>query len=45
VEDGELKLDLEDEITAETLITHAGELVHSRVREAMAEPIEGSVSE
>jgi NAD(P) transhydrogenase subunit alpha len=45
VDEGELKLDLEDEITAETLITHGGELVHSRVREAMAEPSEGSISE
>jgi len=28
-------LDLEDEIVRETLVTHGGEVVHPRVREAM----------
>jgi len=33
---GEPKIDLEDEITRETLVTHAGEIVNSRVRELSA---------
>jgi NAD(P) transhydrogenase subunit alpha len=33
--EGELKIDLEDEITKETLITHGGEVVHPRVKELM----------
>ena len=35
VKDGKLALDREDEIVRETLVTHAGEVVHPRVREAM----------
>ncbi len=38
VRDGKLILDLEDEITRETLIAHAGEVVHLRVREALGLP-------
>jgi len=34
VKDGALRLNLEDEITRETLVTHDGRVVHSRVREA-----------
>ena len=34
VKDGELRVDLEDEITRETLVTRGGEVVHPRVREA-----------
>ena len=33
VEDGNLAIDLEDEITRETLIARGGEVVHARVRE------------
>jgi NAD(P) transhydrogenase subunit alpha len=35
VKDGALNLDMEDEITRETLVTRAGEVVHRRVREAL----------
>jgi NAD(P) transhydrogenase subunit alpha len=34
VHDGELRIDLEDEITRETLVSRGGQLVHPRVREA-----------
>jgi NAD(P) transhydrogenase subunit alpha len=33
IRDGVLTIDLEDEITRETLVTHQGEIVHPRVRE------------
>ena len=35
IKDGAFTLNLEDEIVRETLVTHAGEVVHARVREAM----------
>jgi NAD(P) transhydrogenase subunit alpha len=35
VKDGVLKLDLEDEITRETLVARDGEVVHPKVREAL----------
>lgn len=35
IKDGSLALDREDEIVRETLVTHAGEVVHPRVLEAM----------
>jgi NAD(P) transhydrogenase subunit alpha len=35
IKDGALTLNPEDEIVRETLVTHAGEVVHARVREAM----------
>ena len=35
VKEGKLNLNPEDEIVRETLVTHAGEVVHPRVREAM----------
>ena len=35
VKDGRLALDLDDEIVRETLVTHAGDVVHPRVREAL----------
>jgi NAD(P) transhydrogenase subunit alpha len=35
VKDGRLTLDREDEIVRETLVTHAGEVVHPGVREAL----------
>ena len=35
IKDGALTLNQEDEIVRETLVTHAGEVVHPRVREAM----------
>jgi NAD(P) transhydrogenase subunit alpha len=34
VKDGELRIDLDDEITRETLVSRGGQLVHPRVREA-----------
>lgn len=37
VEDGELKLDFEDEITVGTCITHAGKVVQEATRKAMEE--------
>ena len=42
VTDGELELDMEDEITAGTLITRGGEVVHPQVLEAMGASSEGS---
>jgi NAD(P) transhydrogenase subunit alpha len=38
IKDGRLALDREDEIVRETLVTHAGEVVHPRVRELMGLP-------
>jgi len=38
IKDGQLKLDREDEIVRETLVTHGGEVVHSKVRELMGLP-------
>jgi NAD(P) transhydrogenase subunit alpha len=38
VHDGALALDAADEITAGTLVTHAGDVVHPRVREALGLP-------
>lgn len=35
VKDGQLTLDLEDEIIRESLVTHGGEVVHGRVRELL----------
>jgi H+-translocating NAD(P) transhydrogenase subunit alpha len=35
IRDGALHIDLEDEITRETLVTHAGEVVHQRVRDLL----------
>ncbi len=35
IKDGALALNLEDEIVRETLVTHAGEVAHPRVRELM----------
>ena len=35
VKKGELQLDADDEIVRETLVTHAGEVVHPRVRELL----------
>lgn len=38
VKDGKLQLNLEDEIIRETLVTHGGEVVNSRVREFFSLP-------
>jgi H+-translocating NAD(P) transhydrogenase subunit alpha len=38
IKDGKLTLPRDDEIVRETLVTHAGEVVHPRVREAMGLP-------
>jgi len=35
IKDGQLILNRDDEIVAETMVTHAGDVVHPRVREAM----------
>lgn len=35
VKDGEAVLDLEDEIVADTLVTHENQVVHSRLRELL----------
>ncbi len=42
VKDGELTVDRQDEITAGTLVTVDGEVVHPQVREAMGLAGEGS---
>lgn len=41
IRDGTLPLDREDEITRETLVTHAGEVVHPRVKEALDAALAG----
>jgi len=33
IKDGKLRLDMSDEITSSTLLTHGGEIVNARVRE------------
>jgi NAD(P) transhydrogenase subunit alpha len=38
VQDGQLQLDTEDEITAGTLITHGGQVVHPTIRELLGLP-------
>ncbi len=38
VDEGEVQFDLEDEITTGTLVARGGEVVHSRVREALGLP-------
>ncbi len=38
VEDGELRLNLEDQIIRDTLLTHQGEVVNARVRELLGLP-------
>jgi NAD(P) transhydrogenase subunit alpha len=38
ITDGKISLNREDEIVRETLVTHAGEVVHPRVRELMGLP-------
>lgn len=43
VKDGKLQLDLEDEITRETLVTQGGEVVNQRVREFFALPVQPGV--
>jgi NAD(P) transhydrogenase subunit alpha len=43
VKDGSLNLDFDDDITAEACVTHAGELRHVRVREALV-ALESAVS-
>ena len=41
IKKGEVKIDLADEITKETLLTRDGDVVHPRIREALALPIKG----
>jgi len=43
VKDGKLQLDLEDEITRETLVTQGGEVVNQRVREFFGLPVRSGV--
>jgi NAD(P) transhydrogenase subunit alpha len=38
IKDGALALNMEDEITRETLVTHEGAVVHARVKELAATP-------
>jgi NAD(P) transhydrogenase subunit alpha len=38
VKDGKVRLDLQDEIIRETLLTRSGELVNPRVREFFSQP-------
>ncbi len=38
VKDGELRIDMQDEITRETLVARDGAIVHPRVREALGQP-------
>ncbi len=45
VKDGKLRLDLEDEIIRETLLTRGGELVNQRVREFFPQPAPISAGE
>jgi NAD(P) transhydrogenase subunit alpha len=42
VDEGNLKIDLEDEITEGTLITQGGKVVNKRILEAMGASSEGS---
>ena len=42
VKEGKLELDLEDEITAGTLVTQGNQIVHPRVREVLTASSEGS---
>jgi NAD(P) transhydrogenase subunit alpha len=42
VDEGALKIDLEDEITEGTLITHGGKVVNKRILEAAGASSEGS---
>jgi NAD(P) transhydrogenase subunit alpha len=42
IKDGKLALDREDEIVRETLVTHAGEVVHPKVREMLGLTAAGS---
>jgi H+-translocating NAD(P) transhydrogenase subunit alpha len=44
VKDGKLQLNLEDEITRETLFTRGGEVVNARIREYLALPVPVSPS-
>ncbi len=44
IDDGELKLDLEDEITGETLLAHGGEVVNERVLGILGEMQNGEAS-
>ncbi len=44
VKEGKLELDTEDEITAGTLVTRDGEVVHPRVQEALESATEGASS-
>jgi NAD(P) transhydrogenase subunit alpha len=45
VKDGKLRLDLDDEIIRETLLTRGGELVNQRVREFFSQPAPVSAGE
>ena len=45
VKDGQVQLNLEDEIIGESLLTHQGEVVNSQMRELLAGPASASVSD
>jgi len=42
VRDGQVQLDLDDQIICETLVTRGGEVVHPAVRQALSLPVVGS---
>ena len=42
---GAIHIDLEDEITRETLVTRDGDVVHPRVRELLGMPVAGAKAE
>jgi len=44
IKDGKLTLDTADEITRETLVVHAGQVVHPRVRQSLGLPVEAPVA-
>ncbi len=44
LEEGRLKLDLEDEITAGTLVTHEGRILNERIQELLGSDASGSRS-
>ena len=37
-EDGQVQFDMEDQITAGTMVAHQGEVIHSRIREMLELP-------
>jgi NAD(P) transhydrogenase subunit alpha len=42
VKKGEVQLDMNDEITKETMMTRNGEVIHPRIREALGLPAQSA---